>query len=397
MKTKLLLFLSIATLQLSAQNYQKIHNKAILVDTHNDFLMQTMEKNFVFDTNLKGKTHSDLNRMKEGDVDVQFFSVFSDGDQSNPYAFANRQIDSLDAVIKRNPNKIVKVFNSKELLKVVKQKKIASLMGLEGGHQFENDLGKLEALYNRGVRYITLTWNNSTPWATSASDESSPNPSKGGGLNSEGKKGLTAFGKQVVQKMNSLGMMVDISHVGEQTFYDVITTTTKPIIASHSSVYTLCPHKRNLKDDQIKAIAKNGGVIQINFNSGFIDPSVDKRESAFLEKHKVEIDSLKKSGVHPFLAEAAMYQRYTDESEALRAPFDFVIQHIEYVIKLVGVDYVGIGSDFDGILLPPKQLDDVTDYPLITKVLVEKGYSEKDIDKILGGNLLRVLKANENN
>ena len=304
-------------LQLRAQNYQKIHDKAILVDTHNDFLTQTMEKNFVFDTDLKGKTHSDLNRMKQGGLDVQFFSVFSYGDQPNPYKYANRQIDSLDAVIKRNPDKIEKVSNSKELLKAVKQKKIAALIGVEGGHQFEEDLDKLEALYNRGVRYITLTWNNSTSWATSASDESSSNPSKGGRLNSEGKKGLTAFGKQVVRKMNRLGMMVDISHVGEQTFWDVIATTTKPVIASHSSVYTLCPHKRNLKDNQIKAIAKNGGVVQINFNSGFIDPTVEPRENAFIEKHKIEIDSLVNTGMFQYHAEESMYRKYTDEAEAL--------------------------------------------------------------------------------
>ncbi|SRX74466.1 dipeptidase [Aequorivita antarctica] len=393
MKTKLFILLGIATLQLSAQNYQKIHSKAILVDTHNDFLTQTMEKNLVFDTDLKGKTHSDLNRMKEGGLDVQFFSVWSDGERVNPYAFANRQIDSLDAVIKRNPDKIVKVANSKELLKAVKNGKIAALVGLEGGHQFENDLGKLEALYNRGTRYITLTWNNSTPWATSAADETNPEGAK----NSEGKNGLTAFGKQVVQKMNRLGMLIDISHVGEQTFYDVIATTSKPVIASHSSVYTLCPHPRNLKDDQIKAIAKNGGVIQINFNSGFIDPTVDKRESVFLKKYKAEIDSLTQAGMNPFIAQESIYIKYADESQQFRAPFELVIKHIEYVINLVGVDYVGIGSDFDGIFLPPKQLDDVTDYIKITKALVEKGYSEKDIDKILGGNLLRVLKANETN
>ncbi|WP_339657447.1 dipeptidase [uncultured Maribacter sp.] len=393
MKTKLLLFSLFATLQLSAQRYQQMHDKATFVDTHNDFLTQTMEKDFVFDTDLKGITHSDLNRMKEGGVDVQFFSVWSDGDQPNPYAFANRQLDSLDAVIERNPNKIVKVTNSTELLKVVKQHKIATFSGLEGGHQFENDLDKMEALYNRGVRYITLTWNNSTPWATSASDETNPK----GLNNSEGKKGLTAFGKKVVQKMNALGIMVDISHVGEQTFYDAIETTKKPVIASHSSVYALCPHKRNLKDDQIKAVAKNGGVIQINFNSGFIDPSVEPRELAFLEKHKEEIDSLVITGMLLYHAEEAMYRKYTDESYELRAPFDYVIQHIEYVINLVGIDYVGIGSDFDGIYQPPKQLDDVTDYSKITKVLVDKGYNKKDIDKILGGNLLRVLKANESN
>ena len=391
MKTITYLFSLIVTVNLSAQTQQNIHNNAILVDTHNDFLTQTMEKNFIFDTNLTGKTHSDLNRMKEGGVDVQFFSVFSDGDQPNPYAFANRQIDSLDAVIKRNPDKIVKVFNSTQLLTAVKQHKIAALIGLEGGHQFENDLGKLEALYSRGVRYITLTWNNSTPWATSASDETNPEGAK----NAEGKKGLTAFGKEVVHKMNNLGIMVDISHVGEQTFYDVIATTTKPIIASHSSVYTLCPHKRNLKDDQIKALAKNGGVIQINFNSGFIDPTVEPKEILFIEEHKAEIDSLLNTGMFQYHAEEAMYRKYTVESDRLRAPFDLVIEHIAYVINLVGVDYVGIGSDFDGIYQPPKQLDDVTTYHLITEALIEKGYSENDINKILGKNLIRVLKANE--
>lgn len=388
---KITVLLCLAIQFINAQSYQEIHKNAIFIDTHNDFLTQTMERNMIFDTNLKGQTHSDLKRMKEGGVDVQFFSVWSDGEKANPYAFANRQIDSLDAVIKRNPDKIIKVSNSAALLKAVKNGKIAALVGLEGGHQFENDLSKLEALYNLDVRYITLTWNNSTNWATSAADETNPEGKK----NSEGKKGLTAFGKEIVQKMNTLGIMVDVSHVGEQTFWDVIATTTKPLIASHSSVYALCPHRRNLNDDQIKAIAKNGAVIQINFNSGFIDPTVNKRESAFKEKHQTEIDSLKLTRMNSFLAEENIYRKYKDESEALRAPFNLVIQHIEYVIKLVGIDYVGIGSDFDGIVLPPKQLDDVTDYPLITKALVEKGYSEADIDKILGGNLLRVLKANE--
>ncbi|QCX38310.1 membrane dipeptidase [Aureibaculum algae] len=369
----------------------EIHNQAIFVDTHNDILLHTMEKGFIIDDDLTGKTHSDLNRMKQGGLDVQFFSVWSDGNQANPYQYANAQMDSLDAVIIRNPTKIVKVATTEELLKVVQQDKIAALIGLEGGHQFENDIHKLDTLFNRGVRYITLTWNNSTSWATSASDESK----KDGTLNSEGEKGLTELGKQIVHKMNTLGIMVDISHVGEQTFWDVIATTTKPIIASHSSVYTICPHPRNLKDDQIKAIAKNGGVIQINFNSGFIDATVAKKEEKFLVKHKTEIDSLKQLGINPYVAEESMYSKYHLETEELKAPFHLVIDHIEYIIKLVGVDYVGIGSDFDGIVLPPKQLDDVTTYPLITKALIERGYNEKDIYKILGGNILRVLKANE--
>ena len=389
MKIKLLLLtaFSLVINNAKAQSYLDIHNKAILVDTHNDFLTKVMEYGYPLDTDLRGKTHSDLTRFKNGGVDVQFFSVWSDGNQKNPFAFANRQIDSLDAVIKRNLDKIVKIANVKELLEVVKQNKIAAFVGLEGGHQIENSLENLDALYNRGTRYITLTWNNSTDWATSAFDENNTPEFKG--------KGLSDFGKKVVEHMNKIGMLVDVSHVSEKTFWDVIATTSKPIIASHSSVYALCPVPRNLKDDQIKAIAKNKGVIQINFNSGFIDPTVKKREDAFMESHKAEYDSLQIATKNEYIAEEMIFAKYKQEAQSLRAPFSLIIDHIEYVIKLVGVDYVGIGSDFDGIVIPPQLLDDVTTYSLITKALLEKGYSQKDINKILGGNLLRVLKANE--
>ena len=380
MKIKLtfLLALSLFINNTEAQSYLDIHKDAILVDTHNDFLTKVMEYGYLLDSDLKGKTHSDLTRFKKGGVDVQFFSVWSDGNQKNPFAFANRQIDSLDAVIKRNPDKIVKVANVKELLNVVKQNKIAALVGLEGGHQIENSLENIDALYKRGNRYITLTWNNSTDWATSAFDENNTPAFKG--------KGLSDFGKEVVKHMNKIGMLVDVSHVSEKTFWDVIATTTKPIIASHSSVHTLCPVPRNLKDDQIKAIAKNNGVIQINFNSGFIDPTEKKREDAFMESHKAEFDSLQIVTKSEYIAEEMIYDKYKQDAQSLRAPFAMVIDHIEYVIKLVGVDYVGIGSDFDGISLPPQQLDDVTTYSIVTKALTEKGYSKKDINKILGGN-----------
>ncbi|MHA4846024.1 dipeptidase [Flavitalea antarctica] len=373
----------------SSQSYQKIHRKAIFIDTHNDVLTQNIEKGVIIDTDLKGKTHSDLDRWKEGGLDVQLFSIWCDGDKKQPYQYANRQLDTLDAVVRRNPAKIQKVANSKQLSKVVREHKIAAMAGVEGGHMIEDDINKLDSLYNRGVRYMTLTWNNSTSWGTSAFDEFFKKDLS--------RKGLTDFGKQVVQRMNRLGMIVDISHVGEQTFADVIEATTKPVIASHSSVYTLCPHQRNLKDDQIRAIAKNGGVIQINFYSGFLDSNYMKSKTAFLAKHKTELDSVIKSGKPEYIAEDYITGRYQEEAKALQASFELVIQHIEYIIKLVGTDYVGIGSDFDGIESPPKKLDDVTAYPLITKALVEKGYGRRDIKKILGGNFLRVLKANERN
>ncbi|WP_460561667.1 dipeptidase [Ferruginibacter profundus] len=385
---KTVLFISIIlSQQVFAQSYKKIHAKAIVVDTHNDILMKAADKGMVFDKDLTGKTLSDLTRWKKGGLDVQIFSVYCDGDAKNPYAFANREMDSLDAVAARNPGKIVQVANYAELLKAVKQHKIAAMFGVEGGHMIEDDLAKLEALYKRGARYLTLTHNIAPSWATSAADETT-NPQLP-------HKGLTDFGKQVVQKMNQLGMIIDVSHVGEQTFWDVINLTTKPVMASHSCVYNLTPHRRNLKDDQIKAIAKNGGVIQLNFNPGFIDSSFGRKEIAFLKKHAAENDSLMKADLGDFYSMDYLYQKYTEETNAMRPPLSKLIDHIDYIVKLVGVDYVGLGSDFDGINITPQQLDDVTSYPLITKALVDKGYSKTDITKILGGNFLRVLKANE--
>ncbi|MBL0358208.1 MAG: dipeptidase [Chitinophagaceae bacterium] len=395
MRIGLLIISVMLSHQITAQSWQKIHAEAIVVDTHNDILMKATDdvmmnyqtSEYVFDKDLKGKTHTDLARWKQGGLDVQVFSVFCEGTMKNPYQQANRQMDTLDAVIARHPDKIIKVTSYAELLKAVKQHKIAALSGVEGGHMIEDDLAKLEVFYSRGAKYLTLTWNNSTSWATSAYDETFKKDLT--------HKGLTDFGKQVVQRMNQLGMIVDISHVGEQSFWDVINTTSKPVMASHSDVYNLCRHQRNLKDEQIRAIAKNGGVIQVNFNTAFIDSTAAKKEYDFFQKHKAEQDSLVKAGRHEWNIEDYLFAKYRDEADATRPPLSMVIQHIEYIINLVGVDYVGLGSDFDGITNTPQQLDDVTAYPFITKALVEKGYSKKDIAKILGGNFLRVLKANE--
>jgi membrane dipeptidase len=208
--------------------------------------------------------------------------------------------------------------------------------------------------------------------------------------------GLNAFGKQVVKKMNQLGMMVDVSHVGEKTFWDVISTTTKPIIASHSSVYTLCPVFRNLKDDQIKAIAKNGGVIQVNFYSGFLDSNYFKKIEVFVKLHQPEHDSLAELKKPEYVIVNYFSKKYKNDFENLRPPLSLLIDHIDYIVRLVGIDYVGLGSDFDGIDSAPKGLDGVEDYPKITEQLLKRGYSEKDIKKILGGNFLRVFKANDN-
>jgi membrane dipeptidase len=386
---KKLLFL-LLPLSVQSQNYQKIHDKAIVVDSHNDILTACMEKKVSMDADLKGRTHSDLNRFKQGGVDVQIFSVWCDGSKENPFAWANREMDTLDAVISRNPDKIALVRNSKELKQAIKDKKLAAMFGVEGGHMIEGKLENLDKLFARGTRYLTLTWNNSPGWATSAMLEVSKKDSL-----ANAQKGLTDFGKQVIRRMNELGMMVDLSHVGEQTFWDAIQTSTKPVMVSHSNAYALCPSFRNLKDEQIVAVGKNGGVIDLNFYSGFVDSSSKRKEARFVAAHTAELDSLVKTGIQKEYAVTMLSDKYAEEAQAARAPLSLLLDHLDYIVKLAGVDHVGLGSDFDGINSAPQQLDDVTTYPVITKALLERGYSKKEITKIMGGNILRVLKANE--
>ncbi len=383
----------------AAQSYKKLHFKSIVVDTHNDLLSKVVDDGVIMDSDLTGKTHSDLDRFKKGGVDVQLFSVWCDGLKLQPYAWANRQMDSLDAVIKRNPGKIIKTPNLYSVLLAVEEKKLAAMFGVEGGHMIENNLDNLNNFYNRGVRYMTLTWNNSTEWATSALDEAMAPPKsspEGRTLKDSARKmGLTGFGKQVVKRMNEIGMVVDLSHVGEQTFWDAINTTTKPVLVSHSCVYSICPHRRNLKDDQIKAVGKNGGVIHLNFYSGFIDSSFERRSAIFNANHKTERDSLLKINPEVYFTDVFLFEKYPDEVRDLRPPLSLLIDHLDYIVKLIGVDHVGLGSDYDGVNSLPQQLDDVTTMPLITKELLQRGYSKKDIRKILGANFLRIFEANE--
>jgi membrane dipeptidase len=379
-----------ASINVSAQESRKIHFKSILIDTHNDIPTTAIGDSVSFDQSLKGKTHSDLQRMKEGGVDAQFFSIWCDGNMKNPYAWANREIDTVRAWAMRNPSSMMMARTVKDIKKAVRRKKLAALLGVEGGHMIENNMDNLIMLHKAGVRYMTLTWNNSTPWATSALDETTK-------ADSLKHKGLTDFGKEIVRMMNQLGMLVDLSHVGEQTFWDAIATTTKPVLVSHSCVYTLCPHRRNLKDDQIKAVAKNGGVIHLNFYSGFLDPAFEARSDAFTTKHKAEVDSMLKVNPEPYFMQVYLFEKYPDEVKALRPPMTMLLDHLDYIVKLVGVDYVGMGSDFDGVNSLPAGLDGVEDFPKITEELVKRGYSKKDIQKILGGNLLRVFAANEKN
>jgi membrane dipeptidase len=373
----------------AAQPYQKLHDRAIVVDTHNDVLSSATMHGLNFEADLKGKTHSDLARFRKGGVDVQVFSIFCDDTYGVGSAFrrANQEIDSLYAIAGRNPDKMQIVTTPEGLELAVKHHKLAAMMGVEGGHMIEDNMDYLDSLYRRGVRYMTLTWNNSTSWATSAADETSR-------TFTVTPYGLTDKGKGIVRHMNEIGMLVDLSHVGERTFWDAIHTTTKPVLISHSSVYTLCPVPRNLKDDQIKAVGQNNGVIMVNFYSGFLDSTYGRKLQVFLTRHKPELDSMAAAKAPNYAMNEFLSRKYPQEADSLRAQLSLLIDHIDYIVKLIGADHVGLGSDFDGIESPPRGLDDVTSYPLITKELMKRGYSDIDIIKILGGNFIRVYKAN---
>ena len=334
--------------------------------------------------------HSDLVRWKEGGLDVQFFSVWTDKTPRNKEGFfkdAMQEIDSLEIISLRNYDKMLLATNWREVKKGIRKEKLVALIGVEGGHMIEDDMDKLQTLFDHGMRYMTLTWNNSTSWASSAMDETQrPDSLK--------HKGLTEKGREIVKRMNELGVIVDLSHVGEQTFYDAINTTTKPVLLSHSSVWNICPVFRNVKDEQIKAVAKNGGVICINFYAGFIDSNFAKKYLSLTQHEGKKFRDSLQTMYDAAKINQLWGEKFKKELDPLRPTLSQVVDHIDYIVKLVGDDYVGIGSDYDGIDFAPKGLDDATTYPRITEELKRRGYSDKSIKKILGGNVLRVMKAN---
>jgi membrane dipeptidase len=380
-----------------AQKAAKLHHKAMLADTHNDILGDVVDKQVNFSADLSATNHTDMARLKAGGMKVQVFSIFCDERYGKGTAFAkaNRHMDSLMAIINRHPNELQLATTPAQIKRVNKNGKIACMMGVEGGHMIEDRLDYLNSLYRRGARYMTLTWNNSTSWATSAKDETENTIpdiylKKGFAM---ADRGLDSVGVSVVKRMEALGMMVDISHVGEATFKDVLKMAKKPVIASHSSVYALCPHRRNLKDYQLKAIRENNGVVFVNFYSGFLDSVYERRKNDFLQNHRAERDSLREAGKVAYEIDGILSKKYPEESGKLRPPLSVLMDHIDYIVKLIGINHVGLGSDFDGIESAPQGLEGVQDFPKITLALLDRGYSNRDIKKILGGNFMRVLKA----
>lgn len=378
------IFLLCNSFAVLAQSSKRIHDKAIVVDTHGDILFNQIVSGIDIGK-LQTVGNFDLVRAKKGGLDVQVFSIWCD--EKGGFDLANQEIDSLYSLIKRYPSKITLVRNAAELEKAVSEEKLAAMIGVEGGHMIENSIRNLEKLAERGMTYLTLTWNNSTPWASSAAEETS-------GKIKPADAGLNDFGKQVVHKLNDLGVMVDLSHVGVKTFFDAINESKKPILVSHSCVYQLNPVPRNLNDEQIKAVGKNGGLISLNFYSGFLDSTYNSKQKSFFAKHDQELKTLSEKYGRSKAIDTLIANHQKD-ADATRPSIEVLIDHVDYIVKMIGVDHVGFGADFDGAESFPLGINSVADYPKITAALLKRGYNATDITKILGGNFLRVLKANK--
>ncbi len=365
-------------------NYLQLHYDAILVDTHNDFIWKVFDKGAVFGQ-LNGFTQSDLPRFRSGGLDVQVFAVWIPINKlSRSYSFVMSQIDRLKNIESENVSDLEFANNYDDIIRITNGKKICGLIGIEGGTAIEKNLDNINTFYESGVRYIGLTWNNSNGISTSARDETE-----------RGKQGgLTDFGVQVVKRMNEVGMLVDVSHLSEAGFWDVIENTSSPVIASHSNCYSINPHFRNLTDEQIKAIAKNGGYIGVNFYDKFLDKDADmNRTLNAYQKYTAELDELNEKYGDDLIRYNEERDKFLSDKNILGGTsIEKVIDHIDYIKNLVGIDFVGIGSDFDGGITPPNELYDASTYPEITKRLVEKGYTPEEIKKVLGGNFLRVFK-----
>jgi len=358
----------------AAQNRDDI----LLIDTHNDVTSLTVDGFDIAKHNDKG--HTDIARLRAGGVGAVFFAAYVAASYAKSGRSAHRTLEMIDTVrhdiVAAHPDTFQLALTADDIEAAHRAGKIAALIGIEGGHAIEDSLRLLRDYYVLGVRYMTLTHVNTNGWADSSGDMDD--------RSIEHHNGLTPFGRQVVLEMNRLGMMVDISHVADKTFWDVIAVSKAPPIASHSSCRALTNVPRNMTDDMIRALAKKGGVVDVNFNCGFLS-----QKSAAVEKPYDAREKAAKTDA----------ERNAIEAEAKRAvpraTLADVVANIDHIVKLVGVDYVGIGSDFDGVDCTPVGLDDVSKFPNLTRALREKGYSEPDIRKIYGGNVLRVMRAVE--
>ena len=362
-----------------------IHRDALLVDGHNDLPWQFREKKDLgfrtFDISRPQKTlHTDIPRLREGGVGAQFWAAFVPVEtrkKGTAVRMTLEQIDVIHRFVKAYPADLEFARSAADIDRIRKTGKIASLIGVEGGHSIDNSLGVLRTYYDLGVRYMTLTHSETLDWADSATDKPKSN-------------GLSLFGEEVVREMNRLGMLVDLSHVSADTMRHALKVTTAPVIFSHSSALAKADHPRNVPDDVLKMMPKNGGVVMVNFYSGFLVPEAARLRRQMFEDARV----LKEKYPDEKEFQVAIDQ-YRKDHPIPRGTIHDAVDHIEHVIKIAGIDHVGLGSDFDGIDSVPVQLEDVSKYPLITQELLNRGYSKDQIIKVLGTNFMRVFRAAE--
>jgi membrane dipeptidase len=363
----------------------KIHREALLIDGHNDLPWMLREKadgsfQKIDLTRPQKGLHTDIPRLLKGGVGAQFWSAYVPANTAKKGVAVREtleQIDTIHRMVRTYPDTFEMAYTADDIIRIRKSGKIASLIGVEGGHSIDNSLGVLRSLYALGTRYMTLTHSETLDWADSATDVAKHH-------------GLTEFGEQVVREMNRLGMLVDLSHVSAETMKHALRVTKAPVIFSHSSAFALAAHPRNVPDDVLKLVKENGGVVMVNFFSGFIVPEAARASKDMFQTFR----DLKAKYPNDREFQAAMAQWRKEHPIPTGSVHD-VVDHIEHIIKVAGVDHVGLGSDFDGITTVPKQLEDVSCYPFITQELLNRGYGKEDILKILGGNLLRVLRETE--
>ncbi len=367
-----------------------IHRRAIAIDMHADTTQRLVDENIDLSRRLSDG-HLDAIRMKEGALDAQFFSIWVEpqiygATGEGAVKRAEAQITAVRNLAEKYPETWELATTAGDIRRISNEGKLAALMGLEGGYAIDEKLENVERYYKLGVRYMSGAWSVSTSWAGSSGDEVGKS------------RGLTDFGKQVIGEMNRLGMMVDVSHLSDKAFWDIINTSTKPVIATHSNVRAIANVARNLDDDMIRALAQKGGVMCVLFYPEFLEPGwsekkkqVDKEIAPIVQKaSNAEPGSPARKKMARDLVRIEEYARRLPAVSVTR-----VVDHIDYIVKLVGVDHVGVGSDFDGIQAVPTDLSNVSQLPNLTAELLRRGYSEVDIDKILGGNILRVMEENE--
>lgn len=368
----------------------RVYRDAIVIDTHNDMFTRVLDEGYDPDVrHTTEEAHTDIPRLVESGITAQFMAAWVDA----PFALARPDesfarsmcyIDAIHAAVERNPDALLLATDTEGIARAKREGKVAIMIGVEGGHAIEDSLENLRELHRRGARYLTLTWNNGNSWAGSSIGE-----------HDTWTGGLTPFGEDVIRELDRLGMLVDLSHVSEETFYDALAVTKSSVIASHSCARALSDHPRNLTDDQLRAIARNGGVAQLNFFPLFLDTAYreeyERVEAAIAARHAA-------SG-------AAAHAPLSSELRSLRAsmiarippvPLSTVLDHIDQMVRVAGIDHVGaLGSDFDGISATPSGLEDVTRIPVLAQALMERGYSDSDVTKLLGGNVMRVIRERE--